>query len=285
MTNKNVIEIIDRVMDPNVDQVSFNANEVFCLIAHGYYYVRPGKDTDRFIKQINKILAQARKSRRNTHEQEIGGIPFEDWLIGKMSADAISIARTMFDKEYYDSQIAKMVMWEEYDESLLERYIHCLNDDELKSVFEGLVTFKLQYDAFISDENFELMETEIEEKCVDIVQSSYCYAANYDMHMDCIYNTPDGFFMYLCKESIIDTICRYVDEDPLMFACLIKAFKYSNPHTAAEYTGLAMCLDYEFELDIFDPPITDMSKRCLEDHDPKDSTVIYKNKGGNLMIA
>ena len=188
-------------------------------------------------------------------------------------------------EEYYASQISRMAMHERYDKSLLERYMYWLDDDELKSVFEGFITFKLNYDAFISDENFELMETEIEEKCVAVVQNSSCYTENYDMHMDCIYNTPDGFFMYLCKESIIDTICKYVDEDPLMLACLIKAFKYSTPHTAAEYTGLAMCLDYEFELDIFDPPITDMSQSCHEDHDSKDSMVIYKNKGGSLMIA
>ena len=285
MTNKNVIEIIDRLMDPNVNCMVFNANEVFTAIAHGYYYIRPGRDTAKFVKQINKILVQARKARHKAHNQKTNGVPFDEWLMGKMSADAFYLAKTMFDQEYYESQVERMTMHEEYDESLLERYMYWLNDEELQSVFTGFVTFKLQYDAFISDENFELMETEIEEKCVAVVQNSSCYTENYDMHMDCIYNTPDGFFMYLCKESIIDTICKYVDKDPLMLACLVKAFKYSTPHTAAEYTGLAMLLDYEFELDIFDPPITNMSQSCLEDYDSKDSTVIYKNKGGSLMLA
>ena len=285
MTNKNVIEIIDRLMDPNVNCMVFNANEVFTAIAHGYYYIRPGRDTEKFVKQINKILVQARKARHKAHDQKKEEIPFEDWLIGKMAADAFYLAKTMFDREYYESQVEKMVMHEAYDESLLERYMYWLNDEELQSVFTGFVTFKLQYDAFISDENFECLEKELENKCVAIVQNSSYYAEHYDEHMDRIYNKPDGFFMYLCKGRIIDTICKYVDKDPLMLACLIKAFKYSNPHTAAEYTGLAMCLDYEFELDIFDPPITDMSQSYLEDHDPKDSTMIYKNKGGSLMIA
>ena len=285
MTNKNVIEIIDRLMDPNVNCMVFNANEVFTAIAHGYYYIRPGRDTAKFVKQINKILVQARKARHKAHDQKTNGAPFDEWLMGKMSADAFYLAKTMFDQEYYESQVERMTMHEEYDESLLERYMYWLNDEELQSVFTGFVTFKLQYDAFISDENFERLEKELENKCVAVVQSSSYYAGHYDEHMDRIYNKPDGFFMYLCKESIIDTICKYVDEDPLMLACLIKAFKYSTPHTAAEYTGLAMLLEYEFELDIFDPPITDMSQWCLEDHDSKDSTVIYKNKGGSLMLA
>ena len=285
MTNKNVIEIIDRLMDPNVNGVVFNANEVFTAIAHGYYYIRPGKDTANFVKQINKILVQARKARHKAHNQKTNGVKFDDWLVGKMSADAFYLAKTMFDQEYYESRVERMSMHEEYDESLLERYMYWLNDEELQSVFSGFVTFKLQYDAFISDENFERLEKELENKCVAIVQNSSYYAEHYDEHLDRIYNKPDGFFMYLSKESIIDTICKYVDKDPLMFACLIKAFKYADPRTAAEYTVLAMLLDYEFELNIFDPPITDMSQCCLGDDDSKDSTVIYKNKGGSLMLA
>lgn len=285
MTNKDVIEIIDRLMDPNATRAVYYADEVFCLIAHGYYYIRPGKATDRFIKQINKILVRGRKTRRKTHDKEIGGIPFEDWLIGRMSTEAFCIARSMFDSEYYASQVAKMSMYEEYDESLLERYMHLLDDEELKSVFEGLVTFKLAYNAFISDENFELLEEEFEEKCVAVVQNSSCYAANHDMHMDCIYNNPYSIFTYLRKDTIIDTVCKYVDKDPLMYACLVKAFKYSNPHTAAEYTGLAIILDYEFEFNIFNPEITDMSEIHLKDCDCGHSKVIRHNKLGKIVIV
>ena len=285
MTNKNVIEIIDRLMDPNAEKVAYNIHEVFTAIAHGYYYIRPGRNTVNFIKRIDKILNKSLKIEAEAHAKTKDGIPFEVWLGGQLAADALAIARLMFDEEYYASQVSKMVMHERYDESLLERYMYWLDDEELKSVFEGLVTFKLNYDAFISDENFDLMAEEFEKKCVAIVQESSCYAANYDVHMDCIYNTPDGFFMYLSKESIIDTIRRYVDKDSLMVASMIKAFKYSDAHTAAEYTGLAMRLDYEFELNIFDPKITNISKIHLENYDHRHNKVVYSNKAGKVMIA
>ena len=285
MTNKNVIEIIDRLMDPNAEKVAYNIHEVFTAIAHGYYYIRPGRNTVNFIKRIDKILNKSLKIEAKTHTTMKDGIPIEVWLEGQLAADALAVARSMFDEEYYTSQVARMVMHERYDKSLLERYMYWLDDEELKSVFEGLVTFKLNYDAFISDENFDLMTEELEEKCATIVQGSSCYAANYDMHMDCIYNTPDGCFMYLCKESVIDTICKCVDKDPLMFASMIKTFKYSDAHTAAEYTGLAMRLGYEFELNIFDPKITDMSNIYLENYDYRCSKVIHRNKSGKVMIA
>lgn len=285
MTNKNVIEIINRLMDPNADKVAYNATEVFTAIVHGYYYIRPGQDTVNFIKRINKVLDKGRKVSLKTFNKMKDGLPFEVWLEGQMSSEALCIARSMFDEEYYASQVARMVMYEKYDESLLERYMCWLDDEELESVFKGLVTFKLEYDAFISDENFDLMTDELEEKSVAVVQESSCYAANYDVHMDCIQNTPDFCFMYLCKESIIDTICKYVDEDPMMLASMIKAFKYSNAPTAAEYTGLAMCLNYEFELNIFDPKITDMSKIRLEDYDYRHSKVIHSNKTGKFITV
>ena len=70
-----------------------------------------------------------------------------------------------------------------------------------------------------------------------------------------------------------------------MFASMIKTFKYSDAHTAAEYTGLAMRLGYEFELNIFDPKITDMSNIYLENYDYRHSKVIHRNKSGKVMIA
>ena len=286
MTNQNVIEIIDRLMNPNAETVAYNIHEVFTAIAHGYYYIRPGRNAVNFIKRIDKLLDKSLKIESKTHVKTKGGVPFEVWLEGQLAADAFAIARSMFDKEYYDSQVSKMVMHEKYDESLLERYLYWLDQKELKSVFEGLIVFKNEFDAFISDENFDLMTDELEAKSIAAVQGYSYYAANYDVHMNCIQNTPDFFFTYMSKENIIDTICKYIDEDPLMFACMIKAFKYTaDTNTAAEYTGLAMRLTYEFGLNIFDPKITDMSKIHLENYDCKHSKVIHRNKSGKIMLA
>jgi len=269
-------------MDFNSGTLVYNAPEVFTAIAHGYYYVRPGIDTVNFIKRIYKILDKGRKAYSKIPDRSENDIQNDVYIVGKMTADALSVARSMFDEAYYSSQISRMVMHEEYDDSLLEYYMYWLNDEELESIFDGLVTFKLEYNAFISDENFDLMTDELEEKSIKVVQESSRYSSNYDLHMDCINNTTDFFFKYLSRRSIVDTICKYIDCDPLMFASLVKAFKYSDPRTAAEYTGLAMCLDYEFEFDIFNPEITDMSKVCLKDY--KDAKAIYKNKEARVKI-
>ena len=76
MTNKNVIEIIDRLMNPNAYKVAYNIHEVFTAIAHGYYYIRPGRDTTKFMKRINKVLNRARKLPDEKLSKSKDGIPY-----------------------------------------------------------------------------------------------------------------------------------------------------------------------------------------------------------------
>ena len=253
MTNRDVIGIIDRLMDPEGDKFAATAGEVFITIAHGYYYVRPGKDTFKFLKKMNKIVKTHLKDRPKMYLESKDGLPFEAYLWGKMAGEALFIARSAFDKDYYAAQIFHMVMDEEYDDQLLERYLHWLDDEELKSVFEGLLNFKAKSDAFISDENFDRMMDELIERSLTVIKDSPWYMKNYEEHIANIDNNWDFSFSYLCRESIIDTIYRYVDEDPLMFACMIKAFKYADIPTAVNYTNLAMWFEYVYEVDIFDP--------------------------------
>ena len=66
MTNKNIIEIIDRLMDTNAAKIAYNDTEVFTAIAHGYNYIRPGKKMLKFIEKISKILIRiASSGKRN----------------------------------------------------------------------------------------------------------------------------------------------------------------------------------------------------------------------------
>ena len=284
MTNENVIEIIDRLMNPLAEKVAYNANEVFVAIVHGYYYIRPGYNTVKFVKKINRILNDAWKEQSKNHVATKDGVPYEVWFWGRVAADALEVARSMFDEEYYASQISKMVVHEEYDDNLLERYMYWLDEEELHSVFEGLLTFKRDFEAFITDENFENMMEELKQCCINAVKDSPRYMKNYDENIDYINNNWDFCFSYLGREIIIDTVCRYID-DPVMLACMIKTFKYSDSRTASEYTVLALLFVYEFELNIFDPIITDMEKINLDNYDSKRTNTFHSNKAGKFMVA
>ena len=273
MTNKNVIEIISRLMDTNAHKVVYNASEVFTAVAHGYYYIRPGKKMFKFIEKISKIIDKSCKQWFKTNDDAA-----EAW--GKTVADVLHVARSMFDAEYYASQVARMVMYEKYDESLLERYLYWLDEEELKSVFEGLLSFKRDFDIFISDLNFDRMMGELKERSLVVIENNSWYMKDYDERVDYIDNNWDFCFEYLTRETIIDIICRYANEYPVMLASMVKTFKYSDVRTAAELTGLAVYIEEAYGLDIFNPTITDIDKI-----DVKRATVFYRNRSGNFMTA
>ena len=284
MTNKNVIELINRLMDTNADKIAYNATEVFTVIAHGYYYIRPGKDTARFLTKINKILENAWRDLNKNQSETKHGVPYDVWLYGKMSAEAISVARSLFDHDYYESQCKNMVMREKYDESLLERYMYWLDEKELRSVFEGILTFKGNYDAFISDENFDKMMEELQECSMVVIQDDPWYMKDYDKHVSYIDNNWDFPFEYITRETIITVVCKYID-DPVVLAHMIKVFKHTDTSTSADYTALALWLTDMFELEIFSPTITDLDKICLENGIEGNSQFIHRNKAGKFMAV
>ena len=108
MTNKNVIEIIDRLMDPNADKIAYHATEVFTAIAHGYYYIRPGKNMLKFIHKIAKIVDKDCKARAK-QLLGAGDTPLDVEIWGRTVAEVLTVARSMFDTEYYSSQVSKML--------------------------------------------------------------------------------------------------------------------------------------------------------------------------------
>ena len=276
MTNKNVIDIIDRLMDQKTNKIAFNASEAFAVIAHGYYYIRPGKKMIRFIDKIVKIIDKDSKQWLNSNNETC----LDAETLGRTVADMLNIARSMFDAEYYASQVSRMVMYEKYDESLLERYLYWLDEEELKSVFEGLLSFKRDFDIFISDLNFDRMMDELKERSLVVIENNSWYMKDYDERVDYIDNNWDFCFEYLTRETIIDIICRYANEDPVMLASMVKTFKYSDVRTAAELTGLAVYIEEAYGLDIFNLTITDIDKI-----DVKRATAFYRNRSGNFMTA
>jgi hypothetical protein len=258
---------------------------VFTAVAHGYYYIRPGKKMNRFIDKIVKIIekdckaAAKQLSKTSNDDSSVA----ETW--GKNVADVLHVARSMFDAEYYVSQVSRMVMHEKYDESLLERYLCRLDEAEVKSVFEGLLTFKRDFDIFISDTNFDSMMKKLKEEALFVIANTPKYMKDYNKHVDYINNNGDFPCKYLCKEIISNVIYSYVDQDPVMLASMIKTFKYSDVRTAAELTGLIVYIEEAYELGVFNPIITDVDKIHLEDYDSKHSKVIHSNKSGKFILA
>ncbi len=280
MTNKNVFEIIDRLMDPNADKIVFNATEVFTAIVHGYYYISPGKDTMKFLNKIDSILDAARKNAKKMNNKTKNGIPYKEWICGKIANEALTVMRTMFNERTFNyfKALMKDDMDVTFTNELLEDRLYYLDLKELKTLLEGIIAFKESNNFFISDENYTLMMKEFEYCSIYVAEQEADNEADFQEHVEYIKGTPLAFFHYLCRETIIDIIYSHVDIDPILLAHMIKVYlDTESTNTAADYMGLAAKVMYVYDVDAFNSTITDVDKIHLEDYDAKHSNVIYRN--------
>lgn len=263
MTNKEVIEIIDRLMDPNADNVAYNPTEVFTALVHGYYYIHPGKDTKKFLNKIDSILESARKSSKRMYKKMRTELPYEEWICEKIAREALVVVRSMFNGRTlnYFKEAMKSEIKTAFTNELLEHYLYFLDIKELKTLLEGIIAFKESNNFFISDENFELMIKEFEDCSIYVAEQEADDEVDFKEHVKYIKDTPMAFFHYLCRETIIDIIYSYIDIDPILLAHMIKAYIYTeSPNTAADYMGLAAKVMYIYDVDVFNPTITSLTQ-------------------------
>jgi hypothetical protein len=270
-------------MDPNTDYLVYNVTEVFTALVHGYYYIHPGKDTMKFLNKIDGILNAARKYAKNMYNKTKNGIPYEEWIWGKIASEALIVMRSMFNERTFNYFKAQMKddMEVTFTDKLLEYYLYFLDMQELKKTFEGIFAFKESNNFFISDENYELMMKEFEDCCILIAKQEADNETDFKEHVEYIKATPLAFFDYLCRETIIEIIYSYIDIDPILLAHMIKAYIYTeSTNTAADYMAVAATAMYVYDIDVFNPSITDVDKI-----DANRSQAFYRNKVGNFMMV
>ena len=240
MKNHDVINLIDRLLDSKMSNLVFNATEVFAVVVHGYYYIKPGKNTKRFFKKINRVFKKGVKEARKMSSETKNGIACEEWIWGKMASEAIVIARSMFDEEFYLSQIERMNVNEKYDESLLKNYLYQLSSEDLVTIFDGIMFYFQGVNAFMSDEGLVQMMEEFEVKFLGESKVDPNHVRTFEERTAIWSRGTAAVFGSLGRESVIDTIYKHIEKDRILLAHMIKAFVWSDVDTASKYTVIAL---------------------------------------------
>ena len=288
MTNRDVIEIINRIMTPDATKPALSASEVFTAIVHGYGFVHPGKDTTKFFRRIEGILESARKDMKKRKNKAKDKTAYEEWLYDKIVAEAVPVMRMLFNGRTFNyfKELTKDSADVAFTGERLEDYLYFLDTRELRSLLGGIIAFKENNNFFISDENYRLMMEEFEYRSIYVAEQEANSEADFMEHVEYIKTTSMPAFDYLCRETIIDIIYSYIDIDPVLLAHMIKVYLCTeSTNTAADYMGLAAKAMYVFGVDVFDPLITDVDEIQLEDNGINHSNVSYSNEADKLMVA
>jgi hypothetical protein len=130
------------------------------------------------------------------------------------------------------------------------------------------------------------MMTEFKDYCIYVTGQESEDDTDFEENVEFINSNPKFFFYYLCRETIIDIIYKHIDIDPVLLAHMIKTYVYTEESkTAAEYTGLAAKLIYGYDVDVFEPIITDEGKMTPEIFKANDANVTFTNGSSKFMIG
>jgi len=261
---EDVMEIIDRIVNTEKDQAIYLPDEALAAVFHSFYYIRPYEGGKQFFDKMLALIKKYGSKAKKMYVSKKQGLPYEVWLWGEIARQAIIIARDLFDKEYYDAIRGFFELEKEYGFPDFRTYINDLNDCDAECIFYLLTMFKSEFNVLFSDENYRSMWSEIENRCVEVGWNVSDLYQHYDEHVNTIEEHKSLLFHYLGREQMIDIIFKYLDTDSAVLRYMERVLHNTTIDDSCEYMMFALAMQNIFDLDIFDPIITDLSKLNTE---------------------
>lgn len=258
--NQDIIELIDRIVKSEEGPMIYSADEVLAAVFHGFYYIRPGKDSLQFFNNLFALMKKYSGKTKKMYVAKKRGIPYEAWLWEEISRQAMILAKDLFDADYYEEMRCRLDLYKEYDVTDFRAYVNSLDDGLVEYVFYLLTVFKSDFNALFSDENYRAMWDEIGNECakVNLDMSDVYY--HLDEYAPVIEEHKGLLFHYVGREKMIDIIFKYLDTDSVVLKYMERAVKSIPVEIAHSYTILALGMQELFDINVFDPIITDISK-------------------------
>lgn len=257
MRNENIIAIIKKFcVEKNAPSV-LNMNEVYTLLAHSYYFVRPGKTLDKFAAKLGSIMKKGAIEGAKQFNKRGWGCPIESCVCTKTTSSFLKVARAFFDEKYFEEQILRMVDEEHNDEKLLDKYL-ALFDNEALSGFLWLVQYLAWNHAlFMELKAAEDMDSIINALCREVDASIPNGHSDNGEEMQRYFEMleDDRWYMfdYLNKDTIASIIREHISDHKILAANAAKTLYYcGDPNMAAFYVIMTKTFQRFYGVDAFE---------------------------------
>jgi hypothetical protein len=207
MKNFEIIQYIDRfcVCGEDLDTCN-NADLAYTILAHGYLYVRPGKPTEKFVLKIIEALKMgANDGFDNYLGGECNSWPLDECIRCSMASSALQVARKSFDKRYFEKQISLLDFDEEFDDTLIDKYLNLMSKEQFGEFILDLSYCRANYLAFTTiEKEVETMDG-LHDRCREINSMLPKTTSGYE-YLAFRTNNPYYLFDYLSTEEIISAV-------------------------------------------------------------------------------
>lgn len=257
MKNSEIIKYIDRfcACGEELDTCN-NADLAYTILAHGYLYVRPGKPTEKFtLKMVKAFKAGAVDGFNNYLKNGNSMWSLSELIRISIASSALKIARKMFDKKYFEEQIASLDPDEVCDNSLLDKYLDLMNKEQLRAFMDEVSYCRANYLVFSTFETEAEIMDGLHNRCREVnltlpeTTSGFKYVSFQS-------NNPYYLFDYLSQEEIVDAIKREIVFNKSLAGHLARVIYNTNGLGIMDsYIELIGTYEHVFGGDIYKPDI------------------------------
>ena len=251
MNNKKLTETIQNLFANKSNEVFFTPDEVIVAALHSYLFVKPIERKRTFFKDLTVDGMFAFVDGKEIHERT--NTQFEHYIPYLMTSRRyMKTCRKWFDMRWFKKQLRLINMEEEFNETLLEKYIKQFDEMKVACFYQLVVWLGYKEGLFVSADSYANVWDEVDTTCHKADATLPRISGNEE-------EFPMFIFEYLDKDYIVNLLLENIDKDVMVAAYLAKALYYSEPLIAREYLYLVAVYKAEFDLDIFSPVTSDIT--------------------------
>jgi hypothetical protein len=260
--NNKIISIIQRLADHNSTHIKFHPEEALAALAYGYYYVRPGEDTEAFMEQIHEAIADAELHTENIYNEE--NYSALDSVRNSLAIQATIILRNYFDEDFFNEQVERIAREVPDSQNALDHYVAKFNEQQLREFYSIIHGLRGQDGFFVSNLFSEHMRNELNNECLKMDISAPSLSDFYDDNVPVLSKNSTYFFDYLDKEKIANILLEHIDYNKSIAGNVARTLFYTNDTDTRNYTLLTVYLEDNLNMRIINPLTIDSA---LDDRD------------------
>lgn len=229
MTNNTVIRTIKNICIENEDVSLHNyvTEDLYVVITHGYYFVRPGLDTERFVEELMFEIAKGVSEGLQAYSDDRFKWFKYEYTRYAVTKNIWDVVLKFFDREFFEEQILKLANEDLCCEKLLPKYLKKFDEEQILN-FIDIVEYLSGRLRLLQTFGTESIWLELSNRCCELSGSTSLLLENPERWFERFDENPKMLFEYLDKKEIIQIIKKLITKDKVLAGHLARVFNYTD---------------------------------------------------------
>jgi hypothetical protein len=239
MHNNTVFETIRTLCIEKEDPEFYDLDQVYTAVAHGYYFVRPGKNTNKFMNElVSAFVKGAKLGAKNFERDNLRSSSMACYLWVSVAKQMLKVVRKFFDREFFEAQ-STLIPNDEFDsDTLLTTYLNMMNPEQLLVARRLFDLLSYEYDLFYIDSTNYAWRVLVN-MCHDVDSSVPTLGEDVLKLWEFNKDHPGFPFDYLDNITVANSLNTLITKDRTLAANMIRALYYTNDmHLCIDYTSM-----------------------------------------------